>query len=296
MSTVKEPKGTKYYVDFENVHGIGLVGVDQLSENDSVIVFYSPAAETLHIDRVIEMKNSAATVIFEKVDNGTRNAADFQLITALFGTMEEGYEYAIVSKDVGFDAAIKMAERLDLQPVRRVLNLLDEPPKTKAKDKDAKGAEANATETEKQAGDPKETADSQERAQADADQKKPDSGNGKNGKSGRNGRNGQGKQQNGKKQPQPKLPAATEPKALPPKTEESARTPSRRERISTLLAGKGESLKQAQLSTVMKCLNETKDKQGFYRAIIKEEGREKGLALYHRIRGFYTDMSAIVCD
>ena len=101
-------KPTKFYVDFENVHGPGLKGVDELDERDEVLIFYSQAAETFHIEHVIDILKSKARIQFVEVDGGTRNAADFQLIVALVGAMDPAYDYAIVTGDGGFDAAIKM--------------------------------------------------------------------------------------------------------------------------------------------------------------------------------------------
>lgn len=123
MEPQEQCKPTKYYIDFENVHGAGLKGVDELDERDEVIVIYSQAAETFHIEHAIDILKSKARIEFVEVDGGTRNAADFQLIVALFGAMSDEYGYAIVSGDGGFDAAIKMGERMGLPPVRRIANV-----------------------------------------------------------------------------------------------------------------------------------------------------------------------------
>lgn len=116
-------KPIKYYIDFENVHGAGLKGVDALDEHDVVIIIYSQAAETFHIEHAIDILKSKARVEFVEVDGGTRNAADFQLIVALFGAMDDAFEYVIVSGDTGFDAAIKMGERMGLPTVTRFANI-----------------------------------------------------------------------------------------------------------------------------------------------------------------------------
>ena len=134
MDSSSEYTPTKYYIDFENVHGAGLKGVDALDERDEVFVFYSQAAETFHIEQAIDIMKSKARIEFVEIDGGTRNSLDFQLVTALFGTMTEGFEYAIVSGDGGFDAAIKMGQRLELPSVRRITDLTGstEPPQPKS--------------------------------------------------------------------------------------------------------------------------------------------------------------------
>ena len=131
-----QAKPTKYYVDFENVHGAGLKGVDALTENDEVIIIYSQAAETFHIEHAIDILKSKARIQFLEADAGTRNAADFQLIVALYADMDDAYDYAIVSGDGGFDAAIKMGERMGKPQVRRLGNIAGdeaEPEKPKSR-------------------------------------------------------------------------------------------------------------------------------------------------------------------
>ena len=119
----RKSKPRKYFIDFENVHGAGLKGVDALGASDEVVIIYSQAAETFHIEHAIDIMKSKARVEFVEVDGGTRNAADFQLIVALFGAMDEAFDYVIVSGDGGFDAAIKMGERLGLPHVSRAVNI-----------------------------------------------------------------------------------------------------------------------------------------------------------------------------
>ena len=123
MTEQQRNKPTKYFIDFENVHGAGMKGFDALDELDEVIIIYSQAAETFHIEHAIDILKSKASIRFVEADGGTRNAADFQLIVALYGNMSDEFDYAIVSGDGGFDAAIKMGERMELPFVRRIANL-----------------------------------------------------------------------------------------------------------------------------------------------------------------------------
>lgn len=123
MTETVRVKPTKFFIDFENVHGAGLKGIDALGEHDEVLIFYSQAAETFHIEHAIDILKSKARVQFVEIDGGTRNAADFQLIVALFGDMDEAFDYAIVSGDTGFDAAIRMGERMGKPAVRRLGNI-----------------------------------------------------------------------------------------------------------------------------------------------------------------------------
>ena len=118
-------KKNRFYVDYENVHDAGLEGLDALKAEDEVYVFYSTAAKSIHMDKVAVLTNSPAKVQLIEADTGTKNSLDFQLLTFLFGKMEEGATHIIISGDKGFEAAIKMAERVGLPTVKRTLSIKD---------------------------------------------------------------------------------------------------------------------------------------------------------------------------
>lgn len=108
-----------YLIDLENVQSAGLDGIDQLTGEDSIFIFYSDKADNLKVDLVKKILESPARVDFVKANNGTPNALDFQLISYLFYHVEADTQYWIVSKDTGYDAAIKMGKRMGLLNVRR---------------------------------------------------------------------------------------------------------------------------------------------------------------------------------
>jgi hypothetical protein len=93
-----------YLVDYENVKVAGLHGVNKLSGNDTVCIFYSDKSDTLTFDIHKQLNESKATVIFQKVNVGTPNALDFQLATYLgyLIAQDSTREYFIISKDKGF--------------------------------------------------------------------------------------------------------------------------------------------------------------------------------------------------
>lgn len=115
-----------FYVDYENVQSVGLDGLDELTDQDKVTILYSTHADSMKIDIVKQLQNTNARVSFVEADTGTTNALDFQLITLLFIELNAEDEFLIVSKDTGFDAAIKMAKRQEYSNVRRVRNIRDE--------------------------------------------------------------------------------------------------------------------------------------------------------------------------
>ncbi|WP_106449714.1 PIN domain-containing protein [Trichococcus alkaliphilus] len=95
-----------YFVDYENVKMDGLNGINKLEPSDKVCIFYSEHADTLTFDLHKRINESKATITFQKVEVGSKNALDFQLVTFLgyeiAGKKED--EYYIVSKDAGYNS------------------------------------------------------------------------------------------------------------------------------------------------------------------------------------------------
>ncbi len=97
----------KYYlVDYENVGKDGLSGIDALSKNDTVCIFYSEKADTMSFGLHEKINESRAKILFQKADNGTKNSLDFQLATFLGYLVCENRnrEYYIVTRDHGYNA------------------------------------------------------------------------------------------------------------------------------------------------------------------------------------------------
>ena len=280
MHSYEEQKPTKYYVDFENVHGAGLKGIDELGERDEVLVFYSQAAETFHIEHAISILKSKARVEFIEIDGGTRNSLDFQLVAALFGTISEEYDYAIVSGDGGFDAAIKMGQRLELPNVRRITDLTGSTEAPPVKSTRTRRTRRTSSKEQKEQG-------GQQEQQVQQPQ---------------NASNGQQPQQEEKEQPEASSNGADEAQVDQDSSsdKETAGASSRsgryskRKEVKALLVENGVTLNQQQLSSVMKALNGVKNKQGFYRSIIQLEKQERGLELYRQVRDYYEKMVEIL--
>lgn len=94
-----------YLVDYENVKKDGLNGINKLTEEDVVCIFYSENADTLTFGLHRRLNESRANITFQKVEVGTKNALDFQLATFLGYAIAENkeQEYFIVTKDTGFN-------------------------------------------------------------------------------------------------------------------------------------------------------------------------------------------------
>ena len=94
-----------YLVDFENVKSKGLQGVDNLTETDTVIIFYSENSDTINFEMHQKVLTSKAEIEYFKVNVGGKNALDFQLST-LLGYLVAKDTYTnifVISNDRGFD-------------------------------------------------------------------------------------------------------------------------------------------------------------------------------------------------
>lgn len=101
---IKETTMSIYLIDYENTKN--LVGINNLSSADKVIIFYSKKANTLSFDSHKDIMNSKAQIEYKFVDVGAQNALDFQLGSYLGYLIRQNenteVSYNIVSKDKGF--------------------------------------------------------------------------------------------------------------------------------------------------------------------------------------------------
>ena len=99
---------TVYLVDFENVRSAGLKGVENLSEDDKVVIFYSKNADAITFDVHMLLSKSRAEIETYMILRGGRNSLDFQLSTYLgYLVMENRFRnIVIISADKGFLCAI----------------------------------------------------------------------------------------------------------------------------------------------------------------------------------------------
>ena len=98
-----------FLVDYENVNVGGLNGVSNLTENDTVIIFYSVNADTLTFEMHKKINDSNAIFKFQKILLKEKNALDFQLCAYLGflirDTMTDenaANNFFIVSNDKGY--------------------------------------------------------------------------------------------------------------------------------------------------------------------------------------------------
>ena len=116
-----------YFVDYENVGSAGIEGIDLLSADNIVHIFYSIKADTMKMDQVIQLMKVKAAVEFHDVTmRGQKNALDFQLIAMLYFTKKDDDTCYIISKDQGYDAAIVFGRTIGAEQVFRRVSINSE--------------------------------------------------------------------------------------------------------------------------------------------------------------------------
>lgn len=97
-----------YLVDFENVNGEGLSGIERLGPDDVVTIFYSKNASTISFEMHQALNESKAQIDYLKVVSGTKNALDFQLVSYLgyLMALKPDATYYLVTKDKGYNAVV----------------------------------------------------------------------------------------------------------------------------------------------------------------------------------------------
>lgn len=101
-----------YLVDYENVMSAGLNGLHELTENDTVIIFYSENSDKLTFETHCQLIETKSAVQYQKAECGTKNALDFQLASYLGYLISntstaEDKRYYIITKDNGFSVLKK---------------------------------------------------------------------------------------------------------------------------------------------------------------------------------------------
>lgn len=102
-----------FVVDTENTNDYSFINKYNISEQDEIVLFISDKMKAVKADGCIELLSSDATIKIEKIENGEKNALDFQLVVyitekALCHSYDNIY---IVSKDHGYRPVIGYIKR-----------------------------------------------------------------------------------------------------------------------------------------------------------------------------------------
>lgn len=102
-----------YLIDFENVTSAGISGIQRLSKEDKVYIFYTVNAANMSFAAHMNLLSSPAEVIYYNVTSGGKNALDFQLASFLGYLISKGEDkdFYIISNDKGYDHVKNFWER-----------------------------------------------------------------------------------------------------------------------------------------------------------------------------------------
>lgn len=112
---------SNFYIDFENLHYRGLLGIDKLPKSDKVFI-YCREPDKSHILSFFSDKllNIRAGIEYRFITDLTKNALDFVLISDLASEYRKGNVCFVISKDKGFDAAIHNLQKKNIFADRSV--------------------------------------------------------------------------------------------------------------------------------------------------------------------------------
>lgn len=102
-----------YFIDYENVKSDGLNGITKLNKDDKVIIFYSENADKLTFGLHRRINEAVADISYIKVEVGTKNALDFQLVSYLGYLIAQKSDdtFHIISNDAGFNSVVKFWQK-----------------------------------------------------------------------------------------------------------------------------------------------------------------------------------------
>ncbi len=109
-----------YLIDLENVNDSGFIGIENLTENDKIVIFYSLNSCKVSMTTHFQLESTKAKKEYKGVKVGGKNALDFQLSTYLgyLVATEKNTDFAIVSKDEGFNFVVDFWEKEDIKITR----------------------------------------------------------------------------------------------------------------------------------------------------------------------------------
>lgn len=288
-----------YLVDFENVTSAGISGIQRLTKEDKVYIFYTVNAANMSFAAHLNLLSSPAEVIYYNVSSGGKNALDFQLSSFLGYLISKGEEksFCIISNDKGFEYVKSFWEKsglageisIDAAPsINRALLPMEKPFTAKIQQgihNQQRGTEPENKPIEAEVSISENTPVREAEQSVQDIQSIPDPDEVMEKKPKKRGRP-KGKKSEVKSVE--KTPAAKKGREKTPSPADVAM-----ETLKTSMA-KADVTDPSELKAMMKLLKESEGKQQFYRGIIKIFGMEKGVGVYKTIRPEYTNLTKLV--
>lgn len=122
-----------FIVDTENTNNYSFISEHNLTKNDSVVLFISNKMKGIKDDGCLELFNTKAKILIEKVEVGEKNSLDFQIIVYVSERVFRGKydEIYIVSNDCGYQQAINYLNNKYNKSIN-IINYNKVPEKTEA--------------------------------------------------------------------------------------------------------------------------------------------------------------------
>lgn len=258
-----------YLVDFENVTSAGISGIQRLTKEDKVYIFYTANAANMSFSAHLNLLSSPAEITYYSVASGGKNALDFQLASFLGYLISKGEDkqFCIISNDRGYEYVRDFWERSGIpvnisinsaSSVNKALMMFESPFMAKIQQNDAPAVSLDTVAAEK-------SADVQEQPAPEKEAKPIPKKRGRK-------------------------PNITEKAAAPQKKQN---VPKKAEGVPDILKNalaKADVTSEQETAEVLELMKTADGKQQFYRGILKIFGMEKGVSVYKAVRPEYTNL------
>ncbi len=113
-----------YLVDYENTGIKGVKGIERLSEEDKLVIFYGPKTGAVPFEDLVKITATRAKLEFIRTMKTAKNYLDFQLVTYVgyLVAKDPSQEYFVISKDSGFDSVVDFWSEKNIR-ISRFINL-----------------------------------------------------------------------------------------------------------------------------------------------------------------------------
>ncbi len=264
-----------YLVDFENVTSAGISGVQKLTKEDRVYIFYTANAANMSFAAHLNLLSSPAEIIYYNVSSGGKNALDFQLSSFLGYLISQGQDkqFYIISNDRGYEHVKTfwelsgMADGVTINgspSVNRTL-ALEKPFAARivqeAKQEEISAAEEQAVPEIEETAAVTETVAEEISAETEVKQAAPK-----------------------KSAPKKKTAKKKASKDVVPEAME----------VLKAALEKAEVEDEEKTAKIYELLKKSSGKQQFYREILKIFGMERGVEVYKSVRPEYTNLTKLV--
>jgi hypothetical protein len=117
-----------YLIDYENVHSAGLEGVENLSIDDEVVMFYGNDGSSIPMELHVKMAESKASIRYIRTNKTAKNYLDFQLsaISGYLVATTKQNEFIVISKDSGFNSVLDLWNNQDFVGRRLIFSKRDQ--------------------------------------------------------------------------------------------------------------------------------------------------------------------------